>query len=381
MSDTSLHIRIGLKYALPLSLFLLLFFVFIFLGNASTFGCSEVAGQPPEKGSQGYRIWHGEDLVSFYHHNKTVCISDGWRPVGAAQVTSIGAQFETQKTGILIRSDAFSERILDPDLSSYRITLVYPKDTPKEALDSIEHIVLRAFNNTGALFADPRYESIEHTVLVTAGLDKKLIYPDPRSSVTVFVRDPSDTRAEELLIHAVMHLYNRFNSAYTSYQSHQTPIPSKDFQELEATWAETAFHSSSEARAARIAYLYNLHTAVTINDFTQITAPPFINDKRAFDAIVPTVTPGNNASHFDRQYGHYVLGPLVMLATEGLLIERGADVDMRTLLFQLHTHKSRNFFDELSYHLTTEDIETIVSWMHEETILPRDLLERALDHY
>ena len=347
--------------------------------------CYTIRERVPQEGSQGYRTWYGENLKSFYHRNRTMCIPDGWRAIGAIETGDGWARYERDKTGIMIREHSFSERRLTFKDSSYAVTLLYPKDTSEYLLKAYARVIENAFNRTGSLFGDEGDAVIEHTVLVTAGLggahpEAPLIYPDPRESVTVFVRSPYDTRAEELLIHAVVHLYNRFRTDFTGYQKNQSPLQAADFQELEATWAETAFRSSSAGRESRLAYLYTVHIAVKTGNFDLITGPPFDN-KQEFENITPSVVVPRDASELDIQYGHYVLAPLALVAVDGLLYEAGAPATVEKILTKIHAGEADNLFEELARYFDDEELNTIWRWMSEGETIPLELIENASAHY
>lgn len=356
--------------------------------------CYTIRERVPAEGSQGYQTWYGETLKSFYHRGRRMCIPKGWRAVGAVKTGNVRggeaigwATFEDGKTGIMIQNGAFAERTIPLDGSNYAVTLLYPAETPDYLLLEYARITENAFNRIGAVFNDEKTETpVPHTVLVTAGLagasadGGTFIYPDPRSSVTIFVRDPQDPRSEELVIHAVVHLYNRFGAHDRTYLNLQSPLSSGDFEELEATWAETAFRTSDSGRENRLAYLYNVHTAVETGNFDLITGPPF-DDREAFATINPGVAVPQDASELDIQYGHYVLGPLSMLAIDGLLDEAGAPADVEKILTRIHAGEAENLFAELARYLTDEELNTAWQWMDGEETVPRALIQTALERY
>ena len=348
--------------------------------------CYTVRERVPAEGTQGYQTWYGEDVQSFYHRNRVMCIPDGWRAIGAIETGDGWARYERGKTGVMLREEAFLSRTLTFETSNYAVTLLYPAATSKAALAEYERIVENAFNRVGALFNDaPTQSPRPHTVLVTAGLggahpEAPLIYPDPRESVTVFVRSPYDTRAEELLIHAVVHLYNRFRTDFTGYQKNQSPLQAADFQELEATWAETAFRSSSAGRESRLAYLYTVHTAVKTGNFDLVTGPPFDN-KQEFENITPSVVVPRDASELDIQYGHYVLAPLSLVAVDELLYEAGAPATVEKILTKIHAGEADNLFEELARYFNDEKLNTIWRWMDGQETIPQKLIQTASSRY
>ena len=348
--------------------------------------CIDVVVGDSIPGSQGYRVWFGETLQTFEHSNRKVCVPEGWESVGQIREGNGWVRFESGRTGVLIRPDAFFEKTITLQTSSYVLRVLFPITTADadvvEYLQTIEAI----FNRAGALFGDEAIGKAKtHTVLVTAELDVffdegEAVYPDPRENLTVFVRKPADIRGEELFIHAVMHLYNRFNTEFVTYQKTQKPFGREDMQELEATWAETAFRSSERGREQRVSYLYTVHRAVQERRFDLISEPPF-NNESLFDTIVPNVLVESETSDINIQYGHYVLGPLAMVAIDGLLQEQNAPVDVETILTRLHTGAARNFLDEVSRYITPEQKNEVVKWMMSGVTIPTHPIQSALNYY
>lgn len=345
---------------------------------------------PEEKraveGTQGYRIWFGETLKSFKHFNRKICVSDGWEAVGASERGDGWVRFGKDYTGILIARDGFIEKTLSFEKSNYRVRILFPADIEQSRERTYEASISNAFERVGALYGDSKTDTpIPHVVLVTTGLadqnhGEETVYPDPRENVTIFVRDPHSIRGEELFIHAVTHLYNRFNKNFTAYQKHQSPLTPEDVQELEATWAETAFRLQRNGREYRLNYLYNVHTAVQTNNFSLITEPPFDNEN-VFSDIEPSILVTPETSQVNIQYGHYVLAPLAMLALEGLLETQDAPADVEEILTRIHTAGMLNFFDELTRYIPDDELNEVKGWLYTGKTVPFELIQKGFLHY
>ncbi len=345
--------------------------------------CTKVIKNSAVAGSQGYRVWFGDTLETFEHRNKKICVPDGWEAVGALSVENGWVRFEKNKTGIFIRTDAFLKIPVSADMSDYDVEMILPNSFSELEIEKYSAFVGHVFNSMGSLFGDLHTENpTAHTVLVTVGLSggDGAVYPDPRDSVTVLIYDLSTLRGEELFIHAVTHLYNRFDERNGEYQKNHKPLEPEDFQELEATWADTRFRSSNEGRLHRLAYLYSVHTAVQTKNFALIREPPF-NIRAEFDRIQPNILVKKGTSYVNAQYGHYVLGPLTMVAIEGLLVNEEGAHDIEQILTQLHTGEAENFFTELNRYLPEDRMKDIEGWMFKGETIPRDLLETALEYY
>lgn len=362
-----------------------LFFLVLALGIHNVY-CSPVPHDAPEKGSHGYRTWSGDTFKSFNVHSDRICVPHGWEAIGALQVKDSWAEFEPNTTGVLIHSSAYASTTLSFQHSSYAVTLVYPASLSDDKLKTYSEMVINAFENVGTLFNDSvRNTSRPHIVLITAGVNEPygetaVIYPDPSASVSYVILRPEESRTEELFIHAVMHLYNRYGGSDDSYQEHQEPISKEDWQELEASWAETAFRSSDTGRIARLEYLYGVHQAVHAKDFDSIYGPPF-DVRKEFAKMQGGLQTHEGSSFLDVQYSHYILGPLVLLATETLVQQHDATFSTTALLQTLHAGGHKNYFDEIEKIVSGDEYLQIESWLQGTKPIPQDLIFTASERY
>ncbi|MBY0538920.1 hypothetical protein K2P56_00605 [Patescibacteria group bacterium] len=347
-------------------------------------GCSPVSAVETTEGSQGFRTWSGPSLVSFEHQDRKICVEKGWKPLGETESGNGWVRYKENVTGVLIRSEDFEEKKLAFVFSAYDVALVYPKNTPPSEQELYEASIRNAFERIGKLFNDSKENKKRmHSVLVTVGIarnDGKTVpvYPDPRDTLSIYVQPPTSIRGEELLIHAIAHLYNRQRGDMRIYQENQNPIPAEDFQELEASWSEIKYRTSPAGREFRVRYLYNVHTAVQTKDFSLVSSYPFNSNKQEFEAIRPSVILKRDASFLEAQYTHYILAPLAMLAIEGLLVDNGTSLE--TLLTEIH-RTNENFFDVLAKSLTKEEIESVRSWMFDGHTIPYELVEIGMSSY
>jgi hypothetical protein len=300
--------------------------------------------------------------------------------VGALTTHERWAEFEQNHTGILIRTDAFKTANVEISGSGYSPTLLYPATTASEDVVRYTELVQNAFSSLGSFYGDTAAQ-IPHTVLITFGLDTQaFVYPDPSKDLTLMVRHSKDPRGEELLIHAVAHLYNRYSDRTREYLEHQGPFTQEEFQELEATWAEIAFAHKDAVRLNRIEYLFHVHTALMNKAYETVTEPPF-NDVDAFSRVIPTIMVPQSGTYLDFQYGHYVLAPLVMVAIDGLLAERDSPVTVKQVLTDLHEKGEQNFLDRISSLVTKDDMTAIDGWIWGTGAIPRTLIDRGAERY
>lgn len=347
--------------------------------------CETLAAPVPTPGSHGYRTWYSSRLVSAPHAGGRICIPEGWSAAGAAQSGDGWAAYAPGATAVMIRDDSFETRVLGFSRSSYVVELRFPRKTPPETLAAYERIVRNAFERVGSLFNDSADAPARpHAVVVTAGLGLRMdedgsVYPDPGPSVSYLILSPDDPRAEELFIHAIAHLYNRFGGARLAYQEYQSPLPAGDFEELEASWTETAFRAGAAERRERVELLAAIHEAVMRG--RAYPPSPLFGDAATVAAMRRRVAADPEGSYAEHQYGHYVLAPLVMVGIDGLLAERGAAVTVEELLTRLHAGEYGRFFGELQAHLPAEDAARVLRWVAGEEAIPRETILAGLSAY
>ena len=355
--------------------------------------CVPVPEAPNAHGTQGMKVWTGADLRTFTHGGDVICVPDGWEAVGAARAGEGWAYFPPTQGGVVVRTDAFERRVDAYENTPFPVIVVSPTALPAEVREANDAMIERAFVKVGALYPQmPAKLSGPVAVLVTAGVaggtrsrDTR-VYPEPGINLLTLVRSPDQSRAEELFVHAVAHLYNR-HRPYFRYEQVKPPfpVPLPDWEELVATWTETAFVSRHDWRMKRLEYLMNVHAAVHSGDFARIEAPPF-DDRDEFDSITPDVIVKRGAPGIDYQYGHYILAPLSMVAVQGLLMqlaEAGTiePTSVEQLLAEVHGDEHPSFFHALEELLPTEEEERIHGWMHGGQPIPEELVRKAAEHY
>ena len=78
-----------------------------------------------------------------------------------------------------------------------------------------------------------------------------------------------------------------------------------------------------------------------------------------------------------RQYAHYYLGPLIMLAIDGLLADRGTAISVRMVSRDIHAGNSPGLLASLRRVLPGQ-FQQIRSWMDGTEQIPADLVETGL---
>ncbi len=345
--------------------------------------CKELPEHRGKKGTQGWRTWSDEGLRAFDHKGAYHCVPQGWSPVGTLDHVGHRARWNKKQTAVLV-----ADKVWNVGARSYstdfEVRLFWPKALGAKLFEQTDALLAHAFEEIGRLFPPlPDALKSEHHVLVTAGhaghtrsYDTR-IYPEPGPDLSVVVRDPQQSRGHELTIHAIAHLHNRHRVGRADGVA--PPIPQKDWEELVATWTETAFIRSHRGRMKRLEYLYNVHTAVQTGDHDLITGPPF-DDAERFWQITPNVVVAAGQPSIDMQYGHYILAPLAMVGTEGLLARAGVEDTMVEILRDTF-HGSEDFFGEVEERLGPAGLATLEGWLHGGETIDADLVWAGAERY
>lgn len=347
--------------------------------------CVMIGEQENKIGSHGLIYWIGPTFKSFAHSGLPICVSDGWKSMGEIAEGKGWAKFAKDKAGVMIKEDGFSTVKIKSKKGSNKIVIYYPVETSQTDVRSYVEMVQNAFDRAERIYPES-VVSREVEVLVTAGLagdtrePTTRIYPDPNESLLFIVYTPQRYRSDELVIHAVMHLYNRFRVVLTGYLEDQEPFGADEWSEMEASWAETAFNNNVVRRLKRIEYLYNVHNAVRTKNFKLISEPPF-NNKEQFNKIKQTVMVKTGSQFLDYQYGHYILAPLSMIAVDGMLYKHKSEEDIESILTRIHNDSSVNFVTEISKVLTKKELATFVKWVRGEETVPMELVFPMAQRY
>ena len=94
----------------------------------------------------------------------------------------------------------------------------------------------------------------------------------------------------------------------------------------------------------------------------------------AVGGLPPQAPEGSSAA---RDYAHYYLGPLIMLALDGLLAEKGTAVSVRMLTRDIHAGNSPGLLASLRRVLPRR-FGQIRSWMDGTEAIPAGLVETGL---
>ena len=357
----------------------------LFLGLFyKSYACLPVPKQAVKTSTHGYGVWSNSFYKSFIPGDERFCVPNDWKPVGEKALDRGGATFPNEGTGILVKSSDFSATKIPLDKTDFELTAVYLATMPEDELQEYVKIIQRAFNDVGSLY--PKNDSLEtqkHTVLISVGIAgdgyefENSIYPNPSQFLSVFAKNISHPRAEDLFIHAATHAYNRFHPSFQTYQDNQTPLPAGDFEEMEATWAEISFRSSNEELAIRVENLYRTYMAVMMSTPSNDLLYP-LNEDRVFKQISnKSVVVEMDATEGEAEFGHYVLAPLVMLAIEGMLQEQQSLMTLDALLLETHASGS-NFFEHLNKYVPKENVDRILRFIEGQEEIPIELVYTGL---
>ena len=365
----------------------------IFLGTffavriyAASHACTPPSNEAQHMSSHGWNVWRGDTFQSFTHHGEWICVPRGWMPVGAVSETSDRARFSPLGDGVLVRTDSFVVRDVTTRKHDFVVQVVYPRALDAGQLPQYLAIITRAFDDVGDQYPNASGTPISHTVLLSVGIAgdghdfDTSIYPEPSLHLSVLVHNLDNPRTEELYLHAIAHLYNRYRTDLIAYKDHQAPLGAVDWEELEASWTELIFRSSKEGLDRHITELSNMYFHNMQHTFSSTDPYPF-NNKEIFDAVrYRTAILPDDAKYPDEQLGHYIIAPLTILSTEGRLAVHTAPVHIKDIFIRIH-RTNENFFVVLGEYLPAEEVTEVVSEFRGAQLLSPALLLRGATYY
>lgn len=348
-----------------------------------TYTCLPAPNQAPTQSTHGYSVWSNQIFKSFMPGTARFCVPKDWQPLGAVSNDRGGATFPEGSTGILIKSAEFASTTVPLEKTDFELSVVFLKAMPETEQTAYVEIIKHAFNTVGTLYPPSTLPPQKHSVLISVGLAgdgnqfETSVYPNPSQYLSVFAKNRHNPRAEELFIHAATHAYNRFHPAFNTYQNNQSPLPAGDFEELEATWTELTFRSSSEALVRRTDDLYRTYLAVMNNQPTPGILYPLSNPQ-VFESITnKSVMVQTDATEGEAEFGHYIMAPLVFLSIEGMLADKKASTTVESLLKEVH-QTNQNFFTLLAQHLDENEMALVTRSLTGETLLTESQVQRGL---
>ncbi|MFQ5567702.1 MAG: hypothetical protein ACE5EU_15225, partial [Paracoccaceae bacterium] len=154
-------------------------------------------------------------------------------------------------------------------------------------------------------------------------------------------------------------------------------LAGSEYRELVATWAELAFNPDDGYVRDRVGFLMRQHAALTDADpdsWPDAGALAGIEGADGPYGLPPDAPEGSAAA---REYAHYYLGPLIMLAIDGLLAERGTAISVRMMLRDIHAGNSPGLLAALRRVLPVQ-YRQIRGWMQGTERIPAGLVEAGL---
>jgi hypothetical protein len=285
----------------------------------------------------------------------------------------------------------FVSRTIHVEGVHFPIHLVWRNIMTPEQEQYFTEVVERGFRLVSTLYpyGVPNHQLAPHTVMMTAGVigedegaPTRFVYPNVGENASYAYRWPSQ-RMEELLLHAVAHLYNRFRFMY-SYRPSMATLPFGEYQEYVASWVESRYIKSDSDRWRRALFLQRVHEGVSDPNI------PLGREVGMFRRLGNERTPisaniyrhRSPAKELKKEYAHYVLAPLLLIALDGLLAESGKDVTVEEILRDVHTARyGVTYYGVIGLHLSAEQIIRYRRWEEGMETIPRTYIELGLRRY
>lgn len=328
--------------------------------------------QPPEYAAKlnkhGNGHWRDDRLIVFSHDGESWSLPEGWEPVGAERVRAACASFPRGQAAVMVRRDRFQFRPITLSPLGMRAVRVAPLEMDPAHLTTVDAMIVSTFEAVARLYPlglRPK-ERTDHSVLVTVNLagdgiePETRLYPSTGPNLSVIFYNLYDPRGRELFIHTTTHLFNR-HRARRAAEPDEKLLPRVDYQELVASWAELAL-IDDERRQVRFEFLLQNYRAVVDGDAATTPTNTLLAPLSTWEGPIGLVQ--DEPLTFELvEFRHYVLGPLLMLAVDGLLERSGTTPRLWELLREVHAGKHRGLLAALAKHLSPQDVGTVRDWI------------------
>ena len=332
----------------------------------------------------GHNNWSDETLIVFGALSSGVAVPPGWIPVGADRIDAGCAWFPPKQATLFVNPPFWQVESIRSSEAGLDLQLLTLKATPPDELEGWRRMVAETYADVATLFplGLPPDQALPHVILVTSGIagDGKRrstrLFPAPGANLTILFYNPDSGRGRDLFIHTTTHLFNKRRPRPETVPR-ERGLRSTEYRELVATWAEIAFNRDDTHVRNRVAFLMRQHVALTDADPATWPGAGALASIRSAEGpfgLPPQAPKGSTAA---REYAHYYLGPLIMLAIDGLLAGKGTAVSVRMLLRDIHAGNSPGLLASLRRVLPLR-FGQIRSWMDGSEPIPAGLVERGL---
>lgn len=346
--------------------------------------CKPLAAHEPIAKRHGNNSWSDETLRVAKSVDHAVLVPPGWQPVGAEKLEDGCATFPRRQAAVLVNSaEWLVEKAFSDALGiEYRFFILKRADPRQHRVQ--REMVSATFRDVTTLFPlglseDQRYPL---DILVTtniAGDNKTVatrIFPDPGERLITLFYDPKHPRGKDLLIHTTTHLFNK-RRPRPETEPVERQLAATEYREYVATWAELAFNHKHKYLLRRIDLLLEQHALVMDdNDATwpKLSALRGLGQTDGPFGVPPFAPKGNKPA---REYAHYYLSPLVLLALEGVMATDAPGLSVHGMLRNIHSGSQSGLMAEISNTMPLR-YPTVLRWIKGEAHVPEDLVRQGL---
>ena len=358
--------------------------------------CAPIPAYEDKRNKHALQTWQNDIFKSFLQDkgNPYYEMPAGWMAIGAEDIKQFGektcVRFPGYQSATFVDPAHFKSQTLQVEGVYFPIKVVWRNTmTPEQEAEYLE-VIERGFRDVSRLYpyGAPNSMLSEHTVMITAGVitDKDapmdVVYPNVGHNASYIYRWP-EPRMEELLLHAVAHLYNRFRFMY-SYRPTMPTLYFGEYQEYVASWVESRFIKSDKSRWERALRLFHIHEVIVRDDVPRSRE---VGGFRRLDNLRDPIS-ANVFKHkpphktLKKEYAHYILAPLLLIAVDGVLADMGSDMTVEKILTDVHTNRfGINFYGVLGMHLKPEQMDTYRRWEEGLEPIPRNYIIAGLKRY
>ena len=349
--------------------------------------CVPISLHVPRAGGYGLERWSDDRLRVATNPRKAVIGPEYWVPVGAYRPKKKGERcilFPDGQSVVYINPESWVVSAYKVPALGIHLVRFIPKSYGQDDIKKADDLIQRIYAQVSYYFPAglKNYMLQDQHVLVTAGIagdgtrKEERIFPYPGPHLAVIHTPLDDSYTEEFLARQTAYLFNKMRPREETFKDDPLLL-APSWSDMVAGWIALSLTRDPAARERWVKFSYADHELLTDDDpDTWPEGRIYKNIDRSQGAFgMPPNSPKRGAAI---RYANNVLGPLVMLATDGLLQEEGVDDTLTDYVRMIHLKKELTLPNVMQAVLSAKGYETFLQWMKGERI-PRKYIDKGLE--
>ncbi|MBI1363621.1 MAG: hypothetical protein GC134_06520 [Proteobacteria bacterium] len=349
--------------------------------------CVPLGPHIPRGGSFGMEHWSDDKLRMAANPGKRVKAPEYWVPVGSYRIKKEEdegcALFPDGQSAVFInplhwKVDAY----LVPVLGIYVVRFI-PNTYSDEDVKKTDALIQEVYEKVSYLFplGLKEYMRQDHHIIVTTGVAgdgkrvENRVFPYPGPHLSVLAGPLGSNFNKEFLIRQAVYLQNKMRPRDETFKDDPL-LAAPSWSDMEGGWAAFALLDDAKARLDRVNALYSVHQALTDDD--DETWPDLQRYKKIDRSKGPFGMPPNSPRRSAAvKYANSDLGPLIMVALDGLLVAEGKKETMMQYVRLINSKKEYTLPSVMKAALSPKGYSLFEGWMKGQPI-DRSYIDKGL---